>query len=171
MGVADVLAGKLAGVVTYVLRKGTPSPATENYAHSGNGRATLLASGTGMKVGDHAELTTRITAASNPGTLTFWRTATYTKMSEGYFSLQIVALDKVLWEQDLANIKPGTWSDERVEVPALAANTPLHVRLAVKKNTGSIAAIAAIDDLSGIDIPDSRCEIPRDWIPARRHPR
>ena len=167
MGVSDVNAGKLAGVVTYVLNKSGPAPAAQNYAHSGNGRATLLASGTGMKVGDYAELASPITTATT--SVSFWRTAYYSKLPPGYFFLQLLADDKVLWEQDVATFESNVWKQEHVEAAASAGST-IHVRLAVKKNTGSIALVVGLDDLSGISVADPGFENAAAWKPAQTMP-
>jgi hypothetical protein len=167
MAVSDLNAGKLAGVVTYVLNKSGPAPAAQNYAHSGNGRATLLASGTGMKVGDYAGLSAPITAAAS--SISFWRTAYYSKLPPGYFFLQLLAGDNILWEQDVATFESNAWKQEHVEAAAPSGAT-LHVRLAVKKNTGSIALVVGLDDLTGISVTDPGFEKPAAWTPAQTMP-
>ena len=176
MGVADVRAGKLEGVVTYQLRKdGLTAPDGENYAHAGRGRATILASGNGIPASSFGELSTRVTVTSGTPSLRFWRTALYTKLPPGYFFLQILVDDKLVWEQDMAQFEAKVWAQESVSLgDALAGKheATLRVRLALKRTTGSMSVILGLDDLAaeGFTVEDPGFENPQKWTPAQTAP-
>lgn len=176
MGLADVAAGKLVGVVTYKLSKsGLPAPDAENYAHTGHGRATILASGAGIPAGSYAELSGHYTATSGTPALLFWSTALYTKLPPGYFFLQLLLDDRQVWERDLATMESKLWNQERVELgplPAGKSEGAFRVRLALKKTTGSISVIAGLDDLEteGLTLQDPGFENPAKWTPAQTAP-
>ena len=173
MGLEDMRAGKLAGVVTYKLSKsGVPAPAAENYAHGGRGRATILASGNGIPSGSYGEISSRITVTSGAASVRFWQTALYTKLPPGYFFLQLLVDDRVAWEQDVSGVESKLWKQESVDLSAALAGkreATLRLRLALKRGTGSIAVIAGVDDLepAGFRLADPGLEDPRQWKPAQ----
>lgn len=169
MGVEDVRRGRLAGVVTYKLDKsGRPAPAAENYAASGNGRATMLVSGANMEAGGYAELSCPATAER--AALTFQRTAFYTRVPAGYLFLQVLADDRVAWEQDVASIESKTWKPERIELGPVRGR--LRLRLALKRKAGSLQAIAGFDGLvaEGFTLADPGFENSAAWAAAQTGP-
>jgi hypothetical protein len=176
MGVSDVQSGKLAGVVTYKLSKsGLPLPAAENYARTGQGRATILASGTGIPAGSYGELSSRISVTSGAPLLRLWCTALYSKLPPGYFFLQILADDVLLWEQDVSGLESKSWKQESIPLGDRLAgkhDATLRIRMALKRNTGSISVMLGVDDLEaeGFSLADPGFENPQQWTPAQTAP-
>jgi hypothetical protein len=176
MALADIRSGKLAGVVTYKLTKsGLPAPTTENYAHTGRGRATILASGTGIPAGSYGEISGRIAVTSGSPSLRLWCTALYTKLPPGYFSLQLLVDDQLAWEQDVSGFESKVWKQERADLGGLLVGkreATLRLRLALKRPTGSIAVMVGVDDLEaeGFTLDDPGLEDPRQWKPAQTVP-
>jgi hypothetical protein len=166
----------LAGVVTYKLTKsGLPAPTTENYAHTGRGRATILASGTGIPAGSYGEISGRIAVTSGSPSLRLWCTALYTKLPPGYFSLQLLVDDQLAWEQDVSGFESKVWKQERADLGGLLVGkreATLRLRLALKRPTGSIAVMVGVDDLEaeGFTLDDPGLEDPRQWKPAQTVP-
>jgi lysophospholipase L1-like esterase len=168
MAVNDIAASKLTGVVTYKLGKSGPAPDDENYSRSGNGRATFLASGPNLKAGDYAELSTPIVGAEASSGLSFWRTALYARLQPGYLYLQVMADDRLAWEQDVANFESRVWKQEHLD--AAVAGKTLRFRLAVKKNTGSMTVLAGIDDVEGAAVADPGFENAAAWTTSTTTP-
>ncbi len=176
MGLADVASRKLAGVVTYKLSKtGEPAPATENYAHSGRGRATILESGPGLPAGSFGELTSRVSVTGAAAKLRLWHSGTYAKLPPGYFFLQILVDDRTVWDQDLAETASGTWKEETIDFGdafVKSREATLRVRLTNKRSTGSISVILGVDDLAaeGFNLTDPGLEDPAKWTPTQTNP-
>lgn len=166
----DIRGGKLAGVVTYQLMKRGPAPASENYAHSGRGRVTILASGRNIEEGGFGEISRSISIGSEPAAcaLGFWYTVLYSRMPPGYWFLQILLDDRVVWERDIAAVEPKPWKQERVDLSGPLAGkriSTLRFRLASKRKVSSATALIGFDDLTpeGFAIPDQGFENPTGW--------
>ena len=178
MGLRDMREGKLAGVVTYVLRKtGLPAPAAEDYARAGNGRATILVSGKNIQAGGYGELSGQMSVKPERGPfrLTFWRTALYSRLPPGYFFLQILLDGRMVWEQDIAAFEPKVWKQERADLgewPDGKRDATLGIRMALHRNAGSITVTIGLDDLAaeGFTLDDPGFENPARWKPAQTAP-
>lgn len=177
-GLSDVKSGKLEGVVTYKLDKqGLPAPMKENYARSGNGRGTMLVSGLNLKAGSFGELHTRIHVRPGEfrnGSLTFWRTAFYSRLPEGYLFLQILLNGQPLWEKDIASFKSGVWEPERVEFGGMRSSgtAALQIRTVLRRDASSLTVTVGVDDLDAPNwrIGDRGFEDPAEWATKHNDP-
>ena len=173
MGLADLKSGKLTGVVTYKLTKTRlPAPASENYSHTGRGRATILASGVGIRAGSYGELSSRIFVSSGAPSLRLWRLASYTKLPPGYFFLQFYVDDQLAWEQDMSGFENKLWKQERAALGSALdgkKEATLRIRMGLKRTTGSIAVMLGVDDLEpeGFTLKDPGLEEPTQWTSSQ----
>jgi len=176
LGLDDLRDGTLAGVVTYCLPlDGQPADAAQNYAHGGNGRATLLASGVKVPVGSFGEVSCSAVPGTGPRRLGFWQTATSQKLSPGCCYLQVLADDAVVWERDAAIGPAKVWQHETVELGAVMAGSQprvLRFRLAVKGAAPSLVVTGGFDDLEpeGFTVADPGFEAASGWQLRQNHP-
>ncbi len=175
MGVQDAKAGQLFGVVTYKLEKGRTAPARENFAHSGNGRASLVASGRAYQSGDFAELSREIRVQTGSHSLRFSQIALYGKLPPGYFFLQVLIDDQTVWEMDLNRAVSNVWKQETVDLDAaLRGKTTalVRLRLSLKRNAGSNQLITGFDDLEpeGFTLDDPGFETGEGWQSKTTNP-
>ena len=170
-GMRDMQAGKLYGVVTYVLDKGDqPAPPSLNQSHSGSGRATFLIAGPLPDVGKSGEISRAISVdpAARGYALSFWHTEFFTRAPVGFYSQQVLLDDQVVWEQDIAQGPPRQWRKERVNVAhALAGKktASLRFRVVSKQPVQNLELSVGFDDIEaeGFRVEDPGFENQTGW--------
>ncbi len=152
-GLRDMQAGKLYGVVTYVLDKsGEPEPPSLNRAHSGSGRATFILAGPIPEAGRTGEITGAVRVETNAPAyaLGFWYTHSATKAKPGIYSVQALLDKQVVWQEDVTAGAPDQWRHVHVDVAAaLTGRTTAELRFRVtnRQPISSLEMNLGFDDI------------------------
>lgn len=118
-GLRDMRAGKLYGVVTYVLDKsGEPERPSLNRAHAGSGRATFILAGPIPQAGRTGDIAAALRVEPNAPAyaLGFWYTHSAVKAKPGIYSVQALIDNHVVWQEDVTAGAPDQWRQVRVDV-------------------------------------------------------
>jgi hypothetical protein len=81
----------------------------------------------------------------------------------------------LLWEQDVSGLESKSWKQESIPLGDRLAgkhDATLRIRMALKRNTGSISVMLGVDDLEaeGFSLADPGFENPQQWTPAQTAP-
>jgi len=187
LGLDDMRAGKLEGVVTYSLDLGGPGlpyrslRQVRNFAHGGVGRAAIIASNReSVPAGSYGEISASV--AITPGApvrrLGFWHLSAYPSWHGPSSSvLQVLWNDRVVWEQksvDRQNSPPGVWQHEVIDCgggPADATAATLRFRVLFKVGAPASSFVASFDDLEpgGFTVADPGFESAAAWRMSQNH--
>jgi hypothetical protein len=171
IGLSYLRAGKLAGLVQYVLSLDDQqeSAASYNHAHSGNGALSLLdyQSDTNGGYAQAAE-TVRVSPATNYGVDFYAGLHFGGNLTTGTQQLQLLIDGTVVWQVNPATLPIGSYVAEHVDLTAALQGkktATLAFRLATITAAHSFYAGALIDDVtpSGFTAPNPGFEKRADW--------
>ncbi len=173
-------AGKIAGVVTYNLKKEEqPEPASLNRAHSGAGRLSLaaIAGAAVPSAGQYVEAgqEVRIDPKANTHSLRFWHQNQVSPKTEpGVYFSELLVDGNIAWEQEVNKDEANSWRQEQLDLTRFLRGKKT-ARLALRltdRVSGRIYADVSFDDFkpAGFHIADPGFELGEGWQVTRSDP-
>lgn len=168
-GLSYLRDGKLAGVVSYVLRMdgAQESPADFDHVHAGDGRLSLWSASSVAGAQGGAAQTVVVDPGAAAHRLTFWVDDNIDRLPRaGAMALQAQLDGTIVWQQDVtATPVFPAWQQVDVDVSSAVAgrtSATLSIRLVDRTNAPSMIVDAGVDDVAGqgVSVPDGGFEAP-----------